>query len=124
MYVLVKTSYANRIIYRNSKKTFMKTVLFFFYSLSFKLCKYCMGKLLYKSKLEGLYHYQKHAGFITNFENRFSHAQTLLHEMKVLNIFQANLFQNHFIETNAPSLTLTNVVYISGMNWLIIIFVR
>ena len=44
----------------------------------------------YKSKLEGLYHHQKHATRIINFKERFT--QPLLHNIKALNIFQINLF--------------------------------
>ena len=33
-------------IYRNIKTTFIKIVVFFFYSLPFELCKYCMAKHL------------------------------------------------------------------------------
>ena len=50
--------------------------LYFFYSLSFELCKY------YRRTSEGLYHHQKHAARIINFKDRFTHAQPLLHEMK------------------------------------------
>ena len=46
----------------------------------------------YKSKLEGLYRYQKHMVRIMNFKDKFTNAQPLLHDMKALNIFQINLF--------------------------------
>ena len=46
----------------------------------------------YKSKLEEIYHHQKHAVYIINFKDRFTHAQPLLHNMKALTIFQINLF--------------------------------
>ena len=46
----------------------------------------------YKSKLEELYHHQKHAKHIINFRDRFTHAQPILHNMNALTIFQINLF--------------------------------
>ena len=77
-------------IQRNSKTTFIKIVVFFFYLLSFELYKYWMGT--YKSKLERFYCLQKHAVYIINFKDRFTHALPLLHDVKTLNIFQINLF--------------------------------
>ena len=41
----------------------------------------------YKSKLEGIYRHQKHVAPITNFKDRFTHAQPLLHDMIDPNIF-------------------------------------
>ena len=49
-----------------------------------------------KSKLEGLYRHQKRAARIINFNDRFTHAQLLLYNMKALNIFQINLFHTIF----------------------------
>ena len=46
-----------------------------------------------KSKLESLYRHQKHASRIINFKDKFTHSKPLLQSMKVLNIFQLNLFQ-------------------------------
>ena len=46
----------------------------------------------YKSKLERFYCLQKHAVYIINFKDRFTHALPLLHDVKTLNIFQINLF--------------------------------
>ena len=77
-------------IQRNSKTTFIKIVVFFFYLLSFELYRYWMGT--YKSKLERFYCLQKHAVYIINFKDRFTHALPLLHDVKTLNIFQINLF--------------------------------
>ena len=50
----------------------------------------------YQSKLEGLYHHQKHATRIINFKDKFTHLQPLFHDMKALNIFQINLFHTMF----------------------------
>ena len=50
------------------------------------------GLALMKSKLEGLYHHQKHAAHIISFKDKFTHAQPLLHDMKGLKTFQINLF--------------------------------
>ena len=77
-------------IQRNSKTTFIKIVVFFFYLLSFELYKYWMGT--YKSKLERFYCFQEHAVYTINFKDRFTHAQSVLHDMKALYIFQINLF--------------------------------
>ena len=54
----------------------------------------------YKSKLEGLYRHQKHAARIINFKNKFIPGQRLLHNMKVLNVFQRKLFHIIFVMFN------------------------
>ena len=41
---------------------------------------------------QALYRHRKHARFIINFKDSFTHAQLLLPDMKALNIFQINLF--------------------------------
>ena len=46
-----------------------------------------------KSKLQSLYRHQKHASRIINFKDKFTHSKPLLQSMKVLNIFQINIFQ-------------------------------
>ena len=46
----------------------------------------------YKSNLEGIYCYQKHAARIINFKDKFTHAQPLFQDKKAWNIFQINLF--------------------------------
>jgi hypothetical protein len=45
-----------------------------------------------KCKLELLYRQQKHVARLINFKNRFTHAKPLLFEMKILNIYQLNIF--------------------------------
>ena len=49
----------------------------------------------YKSKLEVLYRHQKHAARIISFKDRFTHAQSLLHDMKAL-----KHLSNKFISQN------------------------
>lgn len=48
----------------------------------------------HKTKLKPLYRRQKHAARVIFNKDRFTHAQPLLQEMKALNIFQLNIFQN------------------------------
>ncbi|XP_065658644.1 uncharacterized protein LOC136083166 [Hydra vulgaris] len=45
-----------------------------------------------KGKLEPLYRQQKHVAQLINFKGRFAHAKPLLYEMKVLNIYELNVF--------------------------------
>ena len=45
-----------------------------------------------KSKLEPLYRQQKHVARLINFKDRFTHAKPLLIELKVLNIYELNIF--------------------------------
>ena len=90
-YKNIKKPWYTLQLQRNSKTTFIKTVVFFFYSLSYHM-NYAniTWARSYKSKLEGLYCHQKHAARIINFKDKFTLAQPLLHDMKSLNIFQIN----------------------------------
>ena len=45
-----------------------------------------------KSKLERLYHCQKHAARIIYHKDRYTHGSPLLNDMKALNVFQLNIF--------------------------------
>ena len=54
----------------------------------------------YKSELEGLYYHQKHAAHIIISKDKFTHVQLLLYDMKVLNIFQINLFHIIILYSN------------------------
>ena len=45
----------------------------------------------HKTKLESLYRKQKHAIRIINFKNHFDHAKPLLHEMKILSLYELNI---------------------------------
>ena len=51
-----------------------------------------------KSKLERIYHHQKHVAHIINFKDRFTHAQSLLHFMEALLIINIILFPRDFFE--------------------------
>ena len=46
-----------------------------------------------KTKLVSLYRSQKHAIRVINFKNRFTHTKPLFDEMKILNIYEINVFQ-------------------------------
>ena len=46
----------------------------------------------HKSKLETLYRHQKHAVRIINFKDRFTHSKPLFVEMKILNLYELNVF--------------------------------
>jgi len=46
----------------------------------------------HKSKLERLYRHQKHAARLINFKDRYTHAKPLLEEMKILTIYELNIF--------------------------------
>ena len=74
-------------IYRNSKTA----VVFCFIPCHLNYANIVWGST-YKSKLEWLYLHQKQAARIINFRDRFTHAQSLLHDMKTLHIFQKNIF--------------------------------
>ena len=45
-----------------------------------------------KSKVERLYHYQKHAACVIYHKDRYTHAISLLNDMKALNVFKLNIF--------------------------------
>ena len=45
-----------------------------------------------KSKLERLYHCQKHAARVIYHNDRYTHASPLLNDMKALNVFKLNIF--------------------------------
>ena len=83
--------YKKALEQRNSKTKFLKQLYF---------CIHChlsyaniAWPTTYKSKLEGLYHHQKHAALTINFKDKFTHALPLrIYDMKSLNIFQINLF--------------------------------
>ena len=47
----------------------------------------------HKSKLETLYRHQKHAVRIINFKDRFTHSKPLFVEMRILNLYELNVFQ-------------------------------
>ena len=47
----------------------------------------------HRSKLETLYRHQKHAVRIINFKDRFTHSKPLFVEMKILNLYELNVFQ-------------------------------
>ena len=47
----------------------------------------------HKSKLETLYRHQKHAIRLINFQDRFTHSKPLFVEMKILNLYEINVFQ-------------------------------
>ena len=47
----------------------------------------------HKSKLETLYRRQKHAVRVINFQNRFTHSKPLFLDMKILNVYELNVFQ-------------------------------
>ena len=47
----------------------------------------------HRSKLETLYRHQKHAVRVINFKDKFTHSKPLFTEMKILNIYELNIFQ-------------------------------
>ena len=47
-----------------------------------------------KSKLERLYCCQKHAARVIYHKDRYAHASPLLNDMKALNVFKLNIFNN------------------------------
>ena len=89
----------NRCQYKNIKKhchTFhiqrnKKTIIIEQLHFSFIHCHLNYANIAWvttcKSKLEGLYRHVKHLICTINFNNRFTHAQPLLHDMKALTIF-------------------------------------
>ena len=95
-YKNIKKHWHTLQILRKSKRTFIKTVVIFFYSLSFELCKYCLYRQYLQIKLVRIYLHQKHVARIINFMDKFTDVQPILHDMKALNIFQINLFHTCF----------------------------
>ena len=47
----------------------------------------------HKSKLQTIYRHQKHAIRIINFKDRFTHTRPLFEEMKILSVYEINIYQ-------------------------------
>ena len=73
-----------------------------------------------KSKLLPLYRQQKHVARLINFKDRFAHAKPLLFEMKILNIYQLNIFNilcfMYKCKTNASPVSFHNLYTLKDKN--------
>ena len=73
-------------------KHLLQQLYFAFVHSHLNYCNIAWGST-HRTKLERLYRYQKHAIRILNYKDRFTHTKPLFLDMKILNIFDMNIFQ-------------------------------
>jgi hypothetical protein len=97
-----------------------ETIIFFFYIHSYLTYANIAWGSTYKTNLEPLHRRQKHAARLIHFKDNkipnthaYEHAHPLLKDMKALNIFQLNIYQNilfmfKYKLNNLPKLFMTD----------------
>ena len=73
-------------------KHLLQQLYFAFVHSHLNYCNIVWGST-HRTKLERLYRHQKHAIRILNYKDRYTHAKPLFLDMKILNVFDMNIFQ-------------------------------
>ena len=93
--VITKISKSIGIIYKAREtlsKKLLKQLYFAFINSHLNYGNIAWGSSC-KTNLASLYRSQKHAIRVINFKNRFTHTKPLFQEMKILNIYEINVFK-------------------------------